>query len=566
MSNRSPRTDGTTTRLLHIAAACTAVGLLVAAGVGTAVAQISVADGTVFEAGDDGPTVETTEALTLDSPFDYPDAHTVDLSPNATFESDGATNVTVDSIDGEWTNLTTHDVSAGLTVDPADKQAVTIEGDTVSAVAFRDVDPASGRADLTYDADGELDVTIETLPADATVYAVALEEGERLDDATTGGSGTATLALPAGEDRRVDIRTVRLPTVDNASATPVDETVGPTPTLELDVASAAFPYDSLEANVTLDGERIANRTLTENGTVTVAPDRLDRGERYAWNVTVTDSFGREVDSETFGFSVSTPDSSGGSSASADGDVRSVRIQGDDLSATVAVTEANGVATSSLDVTAGTDSTVDLEFENDDSAEQTTLQRLEIQTGSEIGGELTIRQGSSAGAVGGDDVEPLEAATDAEPAAYLSVETDFDEAVESATFEVRVPAGRFDNREATDVTVYHYVDSEWVPLETTLVDDSGGSDTFEATSNGLSMFAVGIGSVEASNRANTATETNNPAENGGRSNTATETNTAAQDIGTMNTTVDAASEESPGFGVITAVLALLVGALFLSRQR
>ena len=499
--------------------------------------QVRITNGTVFEASEDGPTVEITENLTLDSPYNYPDAHTVDLAPNASFESDSATNVTVDSIDGEWTNVTIHDVAAGLTVDPTDKQAITIESDAISTVAFRDVDPASGQVDLTYDADGTVEMTIENLQADATVYAIDPTESERLDNATADGTGTASLALSADDDRRVDVRTVGAPIVDNASATPVDETVGPTPTLELGVASVAFPYDRLEANVTLDGEPIANQTLTENGTVTTAPEDLERGGSYTWNVTITDSFGHEVDSEEFNFSISTPVSSGGSSgtsASAGGDVRSVRTQGGDVSATVDVRETSGVATSSLDVTAGADSTVDLEFENDNSAGETTLQDLEMQTGSTIDGELTIQQGTSAVAVGDENAEPLETTIDAEPAAYLSVETDFDEVVKSATFDMSVPAERFDDQEAASAVVYYYVDGEWEPLETTLVDDSGNSYIFVATLDGFSTFAVGINSVEDTKTANTTTEPT------------TETNT------TTNTT----REETPGFGIVGAVLAML----------
>ena len=80
------------------------------------------------------------------------------------------------------------------------------------------------------------------------------------------------------------------------------------------------------------------------------------------------------------------------------------------------------------------------------------------------------------------------------------------------------------------------------------------------------LTVGIGSVEDSGTANTATETNRPAEDGGKANTATETSTAGEDSVATNTTGDTTSEESPGFGVITAALALLVGALLLYRQQ
>lgn len=49
----------------------------------------------------------------------------------------------MDVIDGPWTNLTTHDVSAGLDVDRQDNQLGTAEGGVISDLSFRDMETAS---------------------------------------------------------------------------------------------------------------------------------------------------------------------------------------------------------------------------------------------------------------------------------------------------------------------------------------------------------------------------------------------------------------------------------------
>jgi len=183
------------------------VTLCTTATVGVAAAQVTVTSGTVFEASDDGPTVEISETLTLDSPYDYPDGQTVDLAPKATFESDGDTDVTVERIDGEWTELTTHDVAAGLEVDPHDKQAVTIEGDDVSAFAFRNVDvETTDEAALEYTADDPVTVTLTDLPAARDLEFEARESGEVIAEGTTDGDGTFEVTLDAATDRNVVVR------------------------------------------------------------------------------------------------------------------------------------------------------------------------------------------------------------------------------------------------------------------------------------------------------------------------------------------------------------------------
>ena len=196
-SNASPASRWFT----RFAVTLLALTLLATATAGTASAQVAVTNGTVFEASDDGPTVEITENLTLDSPYNYADGHTVDLAPNATFSSNGTTNVTVTTIDGAWTNLTTHNISTPLAVNATDKQNVTIEGETVSHVNISEIDDSDrSSAELVYDADTQLNVTLTELTASDSIELLAADNSVVTTVSTT-ENGTATATLPAGENR-----------------------------------------------------------------------------------------------------------------------------------------------------------------------------------------------------------------------------------------------------------------------------------------------------------------------------------------------------------------------------
>jgi hypothetical protein len=168
--------------------------------VGLAGAGAVVSPGTTFEASDTGPTVTVTEELELDDSAVFPDGQTVSLSPHATFESDGDTNVTVEQITGAWTNLTTHDVGAGLEIDPGDKQAVTVEGGDVRTLNVSAVDTATAdEADLVYDAGAALTLTVAGLPPNTVLDVVNPNTGEQLTQATTDGSGDLSVTLASGE-------------------------------------------------------------------------------------------------------------------------------------------------------------------------------------------------------------------------------------------------------------------------------------------------------------------------------------------------------------------------------
>lgn len=173
-------------------------------GVGLAVAQGPVVGpGTTFEASDTGPTVTITEELELEDPFYYPDGQTVDLSPHANFTSGGDTNVTVEQITGPFTRLATHDITPALTVDPSDKQEVTMAGASVHQVDFGSVNVTSEAVELEYSASEPLEYTLTELPADTDVQAVHTASGDVLATETTGTNGVATYMLPGGDGMTV---------------------------------------------------------------------------------------------------------------------------------------------------------------------------------------------------------------------------------------------------------------------------------------------------------------------------------------------------------------------------
>ena len=168
-------------------------------GIAAATGGVIVSPGTTFQASDDGPTITITEELELDDPFFYTDGQTVDLSPYAVFTSDGDTNVTVDRIGGTWTNVTTHDVAAGLEIDATDKQTVTVTGTDLESIHISDVDPGTtDEAELIYDANAEITLVVTDLPEGTKIDAIDVTTGDDIARATANESGEATFTLHSG--------------------------------------------------------------------------------------------------------------------------------------------------------------------------------------------------------------------------------------------------------------------------------------------------------------------------------------------------------------------------------
>ena len=274
----------------------TALGAVTADG-------IPVGPGTVFDASEDGPTVEITEELELDSPFEYPDEHTVDLSPYATFQSDADTNVTADALDGPWTELTTHDVAAGLTIDPAEANAMTIESAAVQTVAFRAVDVGDDDPELSYEAEEPLTVTVSDLPANDEIEVIDVDDGTVIASATTGGNGVGTFALPAANARSVtfqDVSTAPSPSPASISIQHVEHepempAAGGTVDVAVTVENTGEQSGSTAIELRIDDETRAtvdDVTVAGGSTETVTMDAVDLAD---------------LDAGTYDYSVHTDD-------------------------------------------------------------------------------------------------------------------------------------------------------------------------------------------------------------------------------------------------------------------
>lgn len=253
-----------------------------------------VGPNTTFEASDDGPTVIIKEELELDDPFYYPDDHTVDLSPHATFISDGDTNVTVEQITGEFTELSTHDVAAGLEIDPGDKQAVTLTGESITAFDFAAVDTATAtNAEVVYDAEEGFQLTVMELPADTDIDAIDVNTDNTVDTQTADGDGVATFDLPSSNSDR------ELAFAEEEEEE--EEEVEPDPEANFDVTinDTNSPVDvgetaTVEANVFNAGDATGTQTIefnvsdhAANQSVSIAPGNTEE-VTFEWETTSDD--------------------------------------------------------------------------------------------------------------------------------------------------------------------------------------------------------------------------------------------------------------------------------------
>ncbi|GAB3034039.1 hypothetical protein GCM10025298_23760 [Natronobiforma cellulositropha] len=256
-------------------------------------------------------------------------------------------------------------------------------------------------------------------------------------------------------------------------------------------------------------------------------------------------------------------SDGSSRGSVDGDVRSVRIIGSDISALVTPRRhaETGASTATLYVTAGANSTIELRFDgglttNADRGDGSgaTLERITMEPVDELDGSITISQqptleGLSSNTAG------LDATTSSRALAYLSVETTFGDALDSATFEVTVPTDAIGEHEGpTGVTVYHY-DGGWTALETDLVDTRPDEYVFEATSDGFSAFAIGLDEGTGSSLENGSA---------GDDEADRDDDSASETAGDDER--DQAADGTPGIGAAGTALILLATAALLALAR
>lgn len=259
-----------------------------------------------YSASDSGPTIKVGVDTDVASGNPFPDGNTFELQStagNATFSSSVKTSARVDQITGTETKLSNMDVTNGtLTIDPEDKQAVRVEGDT-DHLNFRSMEVDDGSSDFSYGGPdgGTTTLTITDLPASSTIVAVG-SDGTELDTAVSSSGGEATFQLPQS-DHTVLLQSgeTAAPEFSNPDPTGPQST---TPTdLEVNVSDEDFDSDTdeeVQVNISLDGTKIHSETITNETRVTASVGSLSPGD-HTWTVEAVDQYGNERTSTyTFG--------------------------------------------------------------------------------------------------------------------------------------------------------------------------------------------------------------------------------------------------------------------------
>jgi PGF-CTERM protein len=168
---------------------------------------------------------------------------------------------------------------------------------------------------------------------------------------------------------------------------------------------------------------------------------------------------------------------------------------------------------------------------------TSVDELSITTDTDRDFSATVRSTDRLDTDNPEGAVDLSLETDGStPVGYLSIDHDLDSEITTATITFSV---EIDGDEADNVRLYRNVDGEWTPLDTRLVGQADGRAQYEATTPGFSVFAVGVD--EPTDTAG-ATDTDEP------------------------TDLETTSDDTPGFGLLTGLLALLSVALLGRRHR
>ena len=275
------------------------VGLLVI-GLVTASATLTLNESTTVSNNDDGTVVIAGDgpAVTLVGNTDIsPESGGVDNNTiqwitgagNATFSSTGHSEVTVhkDNITGEWTTVSELNVTQNeLTIDPEDKRAISVKGDT-DYLKFRNAEFDDGDVDFLYrGSSGSTTVTVRGLPDNRGMAAVDAETGETLGVGVSDSSGTVTFDAMPNSEHRVEITSDANPILENPRP---NGNVSTTPDeLSVNVTDEDFPGDSVDVDFYIEGDQVDSLTTESNGRVsTTNTSAIEQGQND-WSVVATD--------------------------------------------------------------------------------------------------------------------------------------------------------------------------------------------------------------------------------------------------------------------------------------
>lgn len=264
--------------------------------------QYPVTHGTTYSAGDSGPSVTLGFDTNISSGNPFPDNNTFELESahgNATFTSTANTSVKIDDVTGTWTRVSQMDVTNGeLTIDPEDKQAIRVQGDT-DHLSFTSVELDDGNTDVSYGGPdgGTTTLTVTDVPADTAIVAVNAT-GATLDKSVSTSGGEVTFNLPQSDhDIQLQSSSTNTPEITNPDPTGPQST---TPSeLAVDVTDDDFESDEVQVNITLDGAQIHSENITSDSRVAASVGDLEPGE-HTWTVTAADEYGN-TEQQTYTF-------------------------------------------------------------------------------------------------------------------------------------------------------------------------------------------------------------------------------------------------------------------------
>lgn len=287
--------------VLLLAVGCVAIGVVAAAHI----AGTGPVEGPGPIDAPNGPTVTVTGSTNawLEQP---PSAGTVPLvteAGNITFSSSGSSDAEIAFSDilGTTTAVTAIDAANNdLTIDPADKQSVTVGGELRSITwrATTDMGVDDGNTDFSYTvANGQTgELSIGGAPANTLIIAADSATQTILGSDTSDGSGTLSFTSLNDGTHDVELQTYSPspPSIDNPS--PTGDLASEPSQLEIDVDDADFSRgDTVTVEFKLDGSVISTQTVGAAQTVSASiPASGKLGGQHDWSVTATDSFGEST--------------------------------------------------------------------------------------------------------------------------------------------------------------------------------------------------------------------------------------------------------------------------------
>ncbi|ADE01722.2 GLUG motif-containing protein [Haloferax volcanii] len=495
-----------------------------------------------------------------------------DADGNALVESGAA-----GSTDGSYTG------GESFTVDNTGPTFTTSENWAVAenTVIVADVNATDGNGNdtnITYSLVGGVDRS--AFSTNATTGTLSFDSAPDFENATDAdGDNEYVVDVQAADEFGINTTETITVTVidaaeprvapDNSSQTTREDTVlsiadGESVNL-IQLGTATSAGDSLTAvNGTMfSGGRVltlgsgANLTVYGNGSWTYDPngqfESLEDGENTTDNFTYTVS---DVDGDTargtitvtiIGVDEPTPHDLGSSSSSSNDP--EVRVTAGD----------KGEGTWRVDVSdPSTDEPVEIllsDTSSDDTERNLSLTGLQMNIDDDSDFELDITTSDA----GSGETEPsFTSGTEAQSMGTITVDhTIADEDIEDVIFTVSLRKSQFADSglNSDSVALYRAETTQWNRLPTTIVEETDARYTLEATSPGLSTFV--IGSTPVANTTDTTITTDESAA------------TTESDItDTIDTTDEPATtaSDSPGFGVVLTVIAMLVGTFVVRRAR